>query len=415
MIVREAATILQQMAEGYYVVAVTGPRQAGKTTLVRETFSHKKYISLEDPDEREFAREDPRQFLGRLPEDGAILEEIQRCPELFSYLQTRVDNDRRAGQFILTGSQQFGLLHKITQSLAGRVGILELLPFTYTEVLTAGHAPKNLDALLFKGLYPPLYDRRLSPSNWYKSYMQTYVERDVRQLLNIRDLNTFQRFIRLCAARCGHLLNLSNLANECGITHNTARAWISILEASYIIFLLTPHYRNYSKRLVKTPKLYFFDSGFAAWLLGIRDPGQLSIHAQRGSLFEGWVIAEMIKNRFNQGQEKNLYFWRDHTGNEIDVIIEQGENLIPVEIKSGQTITATAFKALHKWLRLAGEDASPAALIYGGEKASPDREPRSSPGHESADCLPILYSKQTMNRNRLGVHPAKHSRSYSSH
>ena len=365
MIKRDAANILYELAKGYYVITVTGPRQSGKTTLVKQVFSHKKYISLEDPDEREFAQEDPRQFLARIPE-GAILDEVQRCPELFSYLQTRVDDDRRPGQFILTGSQQFGLLNKITQSLAGRVGLLELLPFSYPEVQKAGCAPNSLDELLFKGLYPPLYDRNLNPTNWYKSYMQTYVERDVRQLLNIKDLSTFQRFLRMCAARVGQLLNLSNLANECGITHNTAKAWVSILEASYIVFLLQPHHRNYNKRLVKTPKLYFYDSGFATWLLGIQNTDQLSIHALRGSLFEGWVISELVKNRFNQGLEPNLYFWRDHTGNEIDVIIEQGETLIPIEIKSGQTLSATAFSGLRKWLNLAGDDAGQSYLCYGG-------------------------------------------------
>ncbi len=366
MIQRDAANILNELAKGYYIITVTGPRQSGKTTLVKQVFSHKKYISLEDPDEREFAQEDPRQFLARIPE-GAILDEVQRCPELFSYLQTRVDDDRLPGQFILTGSQQFGLLKKITQSLAGRVGLLELPPFTYAEIQKAGCAPNSLDELLFKGLYPPLYDRELNPSNWYKSYMQTYVERDVRQLLNIKNLSTFQRFLRMCAARVGQLLNLSNLANECGITHNTAKAWVSILEASFIVFLLQPHHRNYNKRLVKTPKLYFYDSGFATWLLGIQNPDQLSIHAMRGSLFEGWIISELVKNRFNQGLESNLYFWRDHTGNEIDVIVEQGEKLIPIEIKSGQTLSKTAFTGLRKWLKLAGDDADQSYLCYGGD------------------------------------------------
>ena len=365
MIKRDAEEILRKLAQGYYVIAVTGPRQAGKTTLVKHVFARKRYISLEDPDEREFAGEDPKGFLARLP-DGAILDEVQRCPELFSYLQSRVDNDRLPGQFILTGSHQFGLLSGITQSLAGRVGLLELPPFTYTELKKARNSPENLDKLLFKGLYPPIYDRELDPTNWYKNYMQTYVERDVRQLINIKDLSTFQRFVRMCAARIGQLLNLSSLANECGITHNTAKSWISTLEASYIVFLLQPHHRNYNKRMVKTPKLYFYDSGFAAWLLGIMNIEQLSIHALRGSLFEGWVISELVKNRFNRGRESNLYFWRDHTGNEIDVIIEQGETLIPVEIKSGQTLSSATFANLKKWLKLAGGDAEHAYLCYGG-------------------------------------------------
>ncbi len=368
MINRNAKNVLHELSSGYYVVAVTGPRQAGKTTLVKHVFNHKKYISLEDPDEREFAQQDTRRFLARLPE-GAILDEVQRCPELFSYLQTRVDNDRQPGQFILTGSQQFGLLREVAQSLAGRVGLLELPPFSYSEIKGTRHAPNSLDELLWKGLYPPLYDRNLKPENWYKGYMQTYIERDVRQLLNIKDLSTFQRFVRMCAARIGQLLNLSNLANECGITHNTAKAWISTLEASYIVFLLQPHHRNYNKRLVKTPKLYFYDSGLAAWLLGIKDVEQLSIHAMRGALFEGWVISELMKARYNAGYQSNLYFWRDHIGNEVDVIIEQGEKLIPIEIKSGQTLSSSAFSGLHKWLKLAANDADEAYLCYGGEES----------------------------------------------
>jgi len=368
MIERKALNILRKMAKGYYIVAITGPRQSGKTTLVQMTFPEKQYVSLEDPDEQEFAYEDPRRFLQRFPQ-GAILDEVQRCPDLFSYLQTHVDADRQTGQFILTGSQQFGLLSGITQSLAGRVGLLELLPFSLSEVQTAGCAPQSVDELLFKGLYPPLYDRDISPSMWYKSYVRTYVERDVRQILNIKELSTFQRFIRLCAARTGQLLNLSNLANECGITHNTAKSWISILETSYIVFLLRPHHKNYNKRLVKTPKIYFYDTGLAAWLLGIQDEDQISIHSQRGSLFENFIICEYIKGRFHEGTESNLFFWRDNTGNEIDLIIDQGTHLIPVEVKSGQTLTADSFKGLRKWIALAGEDAGKGFLCYGGNSS----------------------------------------------
>jgi len=368
MIRRDARDILLEMARGYYVVVVTGPRQSGKTTLVQQVFAGKKYVSLEDPDEREFADQDPRRFLSRFPE-GAILDEVQRCPELIAYLQSRVDADRQPGQFILTGSQQFGLINRITQSLAGRAGLLELLPFSFHEVQKNKCAPATLDGLLFKGLYPPLYDRMLTPTNWYKSYMQTYVERDVRQMINIKDLITFQRFIRMCSARIGQLLNLSSLASDCGITHNTAKSWISVLEASYLIFLLRPHHRNYNKRLVKTPKLYFYDSGFATWLLGIRDTDQLSIHSARGFLFENWVVAELIKNRYNLGLESNLYFWRDNSGNEIDIIMEKGTKLCPIEIKSGQTLRKDAFKGLRKWLSLAGQDAEDASICYGGNES----------------------------------------------
>ncbi len=365
MIRRNAHKILTELACGFYIVAVTGPRQSGKTTLVQYSFPEKQYVSLEDPDERDFAQQDPRRFLGRFP-TGAILDEVQRCPELFSYLQSRVDADRQPGQFILTGSQQFGLLKEITQSLAGRVGMAELLPFTLQELQAANCAPQSVDRLLLKGLYPPLYDRKLQPTIWYKSYVQTYVERDLRLLTNVKDLSTFQRFLRMCAARVGQLVNFSSLANECGITHNTAKSWISILESSYLVFLLKPHYKNYNKRLVKTPKLYFHDTGLAACLLNIYDEDQLSIHPARGALFENWVLSEYLKKRFNQGQESNLYFWRDNTGNEVDLILDQGDKLIPIEIKSGQTLSSDSYKGLYKWLKLAGNDAASPVLIYGG-------------------------------------------------
>ncbi len=368
MFSRNAQNILLEMAKGYYVIVVTGPRQSGKTTLVRQVFSGKKYVSLEDPDEREFADQDPRRFLSRFPK-GAILDEVQRCPELFAYLQSVVDRDKQPGQFILTGSQQFGLMSSITQSLAGRAGLLELLPFSLAELQKNKCSPATVDELLFKGFYPPLYDRTLSPSHWHKSYMQTYVERDVRQMINIKDLNCFQRFIRMCAARIGQLVNLSSLAGDCGITHNTAKSWISVLEASYLIFLLQPHSRNYNKRLVKTPKLYFHDCGFASWLLGIRNTDQLSIHSSRGSLFENWVITELLKNRYNQGLESNLYFWRDNTGNEIDVIIDNNILLQPIEIKSGQTIKKEAFNGIHKWLSLAGQESDNGIIFYGGNES----------------------------------------------
>ena len=368
MIHRIAANTLQKMARGYYVVTVTGPRQSGKTTLVQAVFADKRYISLEDPDEREFAEKDPRRFLARFPE-GAILDEAQRCPEILSYLQGIVDRDRQPGQFILTGSQQFGLFSKITQTLAGRAGILELLPFSLEEVKKANLAPNTVDELLLKGLYPPLYDRPLEPALWFKSYMQTYVERDLRQLIAVRNLSTFQRFLRMCAARVGQLLNLSSLANDCGITHNTARSWISVLEASYILFLLPPHYKNYNKRLIKRPKLYFHDVGFASWLLGIRDQDHISIHAARGSLFENWVITELLKHQYNRGREANIFFWRDNIGDEVDVIVEKGTRLMPIEIKSGQTLTSDAFRNLKKWLKLAKEDIDQAFLCYGGEES----------------------------------------------
>ena len=367
MINRSATLTLKKMAKSYPVITITGPRQSGKTTLARFVFAHKPYVSLEEPDQMEFAQEDPRGFLAQYP-DGAILDEVQRCPALFSYIQGIVDKNKRSGLFILTGSQQFGLISKVTQSLAGRVGLLHLLPFSLGELKANGMAPKSLDDALFKGMYPPIYDRKLSPSSWYANYVLTYIERDVRQMVNVRDLTTFQRFVRMCAARTGQVLNLSGLANDCGITHNTAKAWLSVLEASYIIFLLKPHHRNFGKRLIKSPKLYFYDTGLAAWLLGINDAKQMSIHAMRGALFENLMISELLKGRFNKALASNLYFWRDNTGNEIDVLIEKTGTLIPVEIKSGQTVTKDYFTGLKKWLTIADATTGSSYVIYGGNE-----------------------------------------------
>lgn len=389
MIDREALSTILELAKGYPFIALTGPRQAGKTTLSRMAFPDKPYVSLEDPDTREFAASDPRRFLARYP-DGAILDEAQRSPELFSYLQTRADIDGRMGLYILTGSQQFGLLSGITQSLSGRVGMVQLLPFSSGELQEAGKLPETLDAILYKGSYPPLYDRKLIPAQWYAGYVTTYLERDVRQLINIRDLAVFQRFIRLCAGRTGQLLNLSSLANDCSITHNTARAWISILEASYIVFLLPPHHRNFNKRLVKTPKLYFYDTGLAAWLLGVQSADQLAIHPQRGALFETWVMGELLKGRYNRSLPSNLFFWRDNTGNEVDIIVDQGLKLIPIEIKSGQTINADYFSGLRKWLSWAGDEAGNSYLIYGGEESQERRDGKVVPWREMKGIAEVL-------------------------
>lgn len=366
MIERQATTTILRLCKGFPVVAITGPRQSGKTTLARAVFTDKIYVSLEDPDVRAFAESDPRTFLGQYP-DGAVLDEVQRCPDLFSYLQTIVDREQRMGQFILTGSQQFGLHSRITQSLAGRVGLVQLLPFSLAELAAAGRSPADPESAIFCGAYPPLHDRELLPTDWCSGYLSTYVERDLRQLLNIRDLSAFQLFLKMCAARTGQLLNLSSLANDCGITHNTARAWISVLEASYILFLLRPHHANFSKRMVKSPKLYFYDTGLACWLLGIHDQQQLVTHSQRGALFENWVLADFLKGRFNRGLPSNLFFWRDSSGNEIDILAEQGEQLLPVEVKAGRTITADYFTALQRWTALAGRISAPAHLVYAGD------------------------------------------------
>jgi predicted AAA+ superfamily ATPase len=367
MIKRQAEVVLLDLAKGYPILAITGPRQAGKTTLAQSTFPDKRYVSLEDLDEREFADQDPRGFLARFP-DGAILDEAQRCPNLFSYLQTRVDAEKRMGLFVLTGSQQFGLMSNITQTLAGRVGLIQLLPFSLQELQGANTPILSLDDVLWHGMYPPIYDRNLAPEKWFSNYVMTYIERDVRQVVEVQNLSLFQRFIKMCAARVGQLINMSSLATDCGVSHNTIRSWLSVLEAGYIVFLLQPHHQNFGKRLVKTPKLYFYDTGLAAFLLGIRDAEHLSIHSARGALFENFVVSELLKNRYNQGLASNLYFWRNNTGDEVDVVIEQGEKLMPMEIKSGQTFNADFLTGINKWMKIAGDAALTAQLVYGGSE-----------------------------------------------
>lgn len=367
MIARDVEEAFRGLLRGFPVVTLTGPRQSGKTTLARAIFAARPYISLEDPDVRRMALEDPRAFLAGLP-DGAVLDEAQRTPELLSYLQARVDADGRMGLFLLTGSQQFGLMSGITQSLAGRSAFIELLPFSLNELGRAGIRPPSLDEMLLAGGYPPLYDRSLLPKAWFPAYVTAYVERDVRQILKVQDLEVFQRFVRLCAGRSGQILNLASLATDCGITHNTAKAWISVLEASYVLFLLRPHHENFSKRLIKSPKLYFYDTGLLCWLLGIQNAGQLASHPLRGSIFETFVVSELVKSRLNRGERAAFSFWRDSNGNEIDVVADVGTGMMPIEIKAGQTINRDFFAGLERWTALAGERAVSPALIYGGEE-----------------------------------------------
>jgi predicted AAA+ superfamily ATPase len=373
MISRTCERTIRRLLRGFPIVTLTGPRQSGKTTLARSLFTNRPYVSLEDPDTQRLAMDDPRSFLDRFP-NGGVLDEVQRCPALFSYLQTRVDTDGRMGRFILTGSQQFGLLAGISQSLAGRSAFVELLPFSTAELADGGKLVVNLDKQLLTGCYPPLYDRKLEPAVWFAAYVTAYIERDVRQLVNVQDLNNFQRFVRLCAGRSGQLLNLSALATECGITHNTAKAWISVLEASYVVFLLRPHHANLNKRLVKTPKLYFHDVGLAAWLLGIRTAEQLTTHPLRGHLFESFIIADLLKTLRNKGETGDLYFWRDSNGVEVDVIVERGNNLIPIEIKAGKTVHPESFGNLERWLALAGSRACEPTLVYAGKDSYRHRE-----------------------------------------
>jgi hypothetical protein len=366
MIARDAAETLISLAAGYPVVAVTGPRQSGKTTLVRAVFPGHAYTSLENPAQREFAESDPAGFLKTF-DKGVILDEVQRCPRLFEWLQGIVDEVREPGRFVLTGSQQFGLLSGITQSLAGRVALLNLLPLAASELRTASLLPSSLDEALFHGGYPPLHDRHLDPGIWFANYVQTYIERDVRQLLNVRDLSQFQRFLRLCAGRTGQLLNLSSLGEEAGVSHNTSREWISVLEASFILHRLPPYHRNFNKRLVKTPKLYFHDTGLVVWLLGIESARQLSTHPLRGPVFETWVVGEFLKRRLNTGRPSNLSFWRDRSGHEVDLLVESPEGIQPVEIKATATPTADALRGLEQWRTMTGQPEPRPCLIYGGD------------------------------------------------
>jgi len=365
MLARRLSQTIQRLAKGFPVIVLTGPRQSGKTTLVQVLFPDKPYLSLENPDIRMFANDDPRGFLSRYPE-GAIFDEVQRAPELLSYIQGIVDASRTVGQYILTGSQNFALSRQISQSLAGRAGIAQLMPLSGRELAAEGLLSTELNTWLFTGGYPALHSTDVTPSDWFASYVATYLERDVRDLTSVRDLITFQRFLRLCAARTGQLLNLSSLATDCGIAQSTATAWLSILEASYIVFRLTPHFANFGKRLVKTPKLYFHDTGLATFLLGIQTPEQLAIHPARGALFETMIVAEYLKERLNRGGVSNLYFWRDNSGNEIDLMLDEAGILHPVEIKSGQTIAGDMFKTLKKWQVISGSTVEP-SLVFGGE------------------------------------------------
>ena len=385
MLERTLAEKLKKAAKQFPVLTVTGPRQSGKTTLVRAVFDDYEYLSLELPDQRQFALEDPRGFLDQF--DGpVILDEAQRAPDLFSYIQVLVDEHRDwAGRFVLTGSQNFLFLQSISQSLAGRCAVLHLLPFSLAEL--EGREPIPLEQLgatatktqkpqadlletLFTGFYPRIHDKGLPPRDWLASYYQTYLERDVRNVLNIGDTETFGRFVRLCAGRCGQLLNLSGLASDCGVSHTTAKRWLSVLESSFIITLLRPHHQNFGKRLIKSPKLYFLDTGLLCYLLQVRSPQELIHRAERGAIFESFVVAELYKNFMHRGEQAGLYFWRDAAGHEVDVIIDLGNTLTPVEVKSGQTVASDFFDNLKYWQKLSGDETAPAALVYGGDQSA---------------------------------------------
>ncbi|MBX3739967.1 MAG: ATP-binding protein [Akkermansiaceae bacterium] len=387
---RTAMEAARERLSGFPVLTITGPRQSGKTTLSRMLLPDAPYFSLEDPDTRAFATEDPRGFL-RQAEDGAILDEVQRAPALFSYLQGVVDAERRMGRFILTGSSQFELIESITQSLAGRSAMLTLLPFTLGELQAAGRAPETVDQLLYSGFFPPVHDRPIEPSIWLQDYIGTYLERDVRQILNIHDLATFQRFVQLCAGRIGQLVNISSLASDAGITRVTADSWLSVLQASHLVFLVHPWFSNFSKRLIKTPKLYFCDPGLAAWLLGVRKQEHLTAHPQRGALFENWVMNELLKAQTNRGLKPSLHFLRDKQGREVDALVETSPTEIQaIEVKSGETIASDFFDGLNYWREnLPGREITP-WLVYGG--AIPQKRTQATvlPWNDASSLFSIL-------------------------
>jgi hypothetical protein len=360
---REAASKVLSLANAFKAVVITGPRQSGKTTLAKMCFPDKPYVSLENPDTRSFAIEDPRGFLNQFKQ-GAILDEIQRAPQILSYLQQILDESNERGRFILTGSNNLQLLETVSQSLAGRAGQIHLLPFSLAELKQIPSALDDLNTLLWKGQYPSIQAERVSPKDWLPAYISTYVERDVRQIKGIENLLLFERFLSLCAGRAGQRINYNNLAVETGIDNKTVKSWLGVLEASYIIFQLPPYYKSFNKRVVKSTKLYFYDTGLLCNLLRVSDSDQLAQHPYRGAIFENFVICEALKNRFNKGQQSNLYYWLDNSGNEIDLLIDNGLTTEAIEIKSGMTINSSYFKNLIFWERTTGEKNG--KVIYGG-------------------------------------------------
>ena len=365
MIKRDLEEKLRDISKRYSVVMVTGPRQSGKTTLCRKIFKNKPYVLFENMDQREYAHNDPRGFLEQFP-DGAVFDEVQKVPHIISYLQGIVDDSPKKGMFILTGSQNLLLSHKVTQSLAGRTAIVNLLPFSFNEI-KKNVSNMSIDKLIFTGAFPRIYDENLPPDEALGFYLNTYVERDVRDLVKLKDVLRFQAFMRLCAGRVGQVLNLSSLGNEAGVSHQTARDWLSLLEVSFIVFRLPPYFRNFNKRIIKAPKLYFYDVGLAAHLLEIRSEAHVRSHPLRGNLFENMVISELVKSKYNQAKDNNLYFFRDNNGHEVDVIIPEANGLKAIEIKSGQTVLSDFFKGLDFFQKVSKDALLSRHVIYGGK------------------------------------------------
>ncbi|MHC4874296.1 MAG: ATP-binding protein [Planctomycetota bacterium] len=365
MIDRKVADKVLEYSRQYPVITITGPRQSGKTTLCKMLFPEKDYVSMEDLDNRNQAMNDPRGFLARFP-DGAIVDEIQRTPDLLSYIQTIVDDANKEGMYILTGSRQFEMMESISQSLAGRTALVKLLPFSFDEIYK-DNKPDSVDEVLYRGFYPRIFDKNLNPSEALSFYVNTYIERDVRSIININDLTVFGNFLKLCAGRSGQLVNFNNLGDECGVSHNTIKSWISILEASYIIKLIRPYYKNINKRMVKASKLFFLDSGLQCYLLGALDPSHLSQHPLRGSIFETFVVSEIIKQYFHTGTPESLYFYRDYQGHEVDLVMEKALALSAVEIKSSATFNDSFTKGVRYFNKLVSGESDDYVVYAGAE------------------------------------------------
>jgi hypothetical protein len=366
MINRTAAVRLKKLASAFRSVAVVGPRQSGKTTLCKTLFPNKPYISLENPDNLEYAKTDPRGFLGQY-KNGAILDEIQRAPHLFSYLQQVLDETKKKGLFILTGSNNFLLQENISQSLAGRIAYLTLLPLSLQELKESRKLKADYSWHILHGGYPEVITKKITAADWYAGYINTYAERDVRQIKNISNLSQFTKLLKLCAGRIGQILNLTSLSNDCGIDQKTVAAWLSVLQSSYIIYLLKPYHGNFNKRIIKTPKLYFYDTGVACSLLGISHTKQIAIHTAKGPLFENMMVSELLKQRFNAGMADNLFYWRDKTGNEVDIILDKAGDLTAMELKAGETISQDFFKGIDYFGAL-NKKPIQKVLVYGGKE-----------------------------------------------
>jgi predicted AAA+ superfamily ATPase len=366
MIQRQLEKKLKQLYRYFPVVSLNGPRQSGKSTLLRNTFPRLPYVTLENPDDLRIALQDPRRFLQNYPK-GAIIDEAQNAPQIFSYIQGIVDSQPKV-KFILSGSQNFLMNQQISQTLAGRVGVLTLLPFSLPELKKENLLKKGFEHAAFTGFYPRIYDKKIPPGLFYPSYLQTYVQRDVLQLIKVADISLFTKFIRLLAGRVGQLVNFSTLSSDVGVAVNTIKAWIAVLEASYIIFLLKPHHQNFAKRLVQQPKIYFYDTGLLCYLLGIENVKQVDSHFARGQIFENFVLLELLKNKLNNGQQSNFYFWRDKNGKEVDCIIETAGKLSPVEIKSSQTKSLHFFDGLNYYRGLAKAKSKQSFVVYAGKE-----------------------------------------------